>query len=810
VVDGRPPAAATPDPGVADLRARLAAAEERHRVAEERLADAERVLADTQRTAHVGSWAWTQPDRLEWSPEMYRIFGIDEDGFTGSLADVIARAIHPDDREAVEHSNRTVSEEGRAVPLQYRVLRPDGTVRTVWAEAGRLTFDDEGRPLTLTGVVIDITERTAAEQALHESELRWKFAVDGTRDGIWDWDVPRGSVWYSPRWKAMLGYEDHEIGDDLAEWSSRVHPDDLERTLHDVRAHLDGETPFYTNEHRMRRKDGTWVWVLDRGMVLTRDQDDAPVRMIGTHADITARIESEEALRAGEARYRSLVEGAPGIVYTYSPGVGATYYSARVTEILGYPPEAFTGEDNLWVSLIHPDDRGVVEAAAEAAMAQQPFSASYRMRDAGGAWHWMEDRCIAYRQTDGRLYVEGFALDVTDRHTAEVERERLIEQLAESRRLEAIGRLAGGVAHDFNNMLGAILGHTELALDALDPADPVHADLEEVRSAARRSADLTRQLLAFARKQVAAPRVVDVNAHVASLLAMLRRLIGEDIDLRWLPGAGLPPILIDTSQLDQVLANLSVNARDAIDGVGRIEIATEVVDGGAGGVASGLPEPGRYVALRVTDDGCGMDGETVARIYEPFFTTKDIGRGTGLGLATVHGIVVQNNGRIDVESAVGSGTTFRVLFPACASPQPSPEPEAAAASEGGTETVLLVEDEPAILGLAARMLRRQGYRVLAAPSPADALRLAELHDGPIELLVTDVVMPGSNGRDLAEAVARLRPGIRELFMSGYTADVIAHHGVLDGGTAFLQKPFTPRQLASAVREVLDRGPAPGR
>ena len=809
MVDARPPAAATPDPGDADLRARLAAAEGPPR-AEERLADAERVLADTQRTAHVGSWAWTQPDRLEWSPEMYRIFGIDEDGFTGSLADVIARAVHPDDREAVERSNRTVIEEGRAVPLQYRVLRPDGTVRTVWAEAGRLTFDDEGRPLTLTGVVIDITERAAAEQALRESELRWKFAVDGTRDGLWDWDVPRGSVWYSPRWKAMLGYEDHEIGDDLAEWSSRVHPDDLERTLHDVRAHLDGETPFYANEHRMRRKDGTWVWVLDRGMVLTRDQDDAPVRMIGTHADISA-----PSIRGGPARGRGPLPeprggGARDRLHLLAGCGGNLLLGARDRDP-GLPARGLHRRGQS-LGLADPPG-GPRRRRGRRRGGDGPAALLGVLPDARRRRRLALDGGPVHRvPPDGRPPLRRGVRPRRHGPPHRRGRARAPDRAApESRRLEAIGRLAGGVAHDFNNMLGAILGHTELALDALDPADPVHADLEEVRSAARRSADLTRQLLAFARKQVAAPRVVDVNAHVASLLAMLRRLIGEDVDLRWLPGADLPPILIDTSQLDQVLANLSVNARDAIDGVGRIEIATEVVDAGAGLGANGLPEPGRYVALRVTDDGCGMDGETVARIYEPFFTTKDIGRGTGLGLATVHGIVVQNNGRIDVESVVGSGTTFRVLFPACASPQPRPEPEAAAAaSEGGTETVLLVEDEPVILGLAARMLRRQGYRVLAAPSPADALRLAELHDGPIDLLVTDVVMPGSNGRDLAEAVARLRPGIRELFMSGYTADVIANHGVLDGGTAFLQKPFTPRQLASAVREVLDRGPAPGR
>jgi CheY-like chemotaxis protein len=367
-----------------------------------------------------------------------------------------------------------------------------------------------------------------------------------------------------------------------------------------------------------------------------------------------------------------------------------------------------------------------------------------------------------------------------------------------------VGRLAGGVAHDFNNMLGVILGHTEMALEQVDPAQPLHAGLTEIRNAATRSADLTRQLLAFARKQTIAPQVLDLNETVAGMLTMLKRLIGEDIDLHWQMEADLWPVRVDPSQIDQILANLCVNARDAISGVGKltIELGNRTFDEDFCAAHAGLV-PGEYVLLAVSDDGCGMDKETLSHLFEPFFTTKGMGQGTGLGLATVYGIVKQNHGFIDVSSEPGRGTTFKIYLPrdvgkaGPARRESAPEPLLR-----GQETILLVEDEPAILKMTKMMLERQNYTVLAARTPGEAIALAREHAGEIHLLVTDVVMPEMNGRDLAKNVMSLYPHVKRLFMSGHTANVIAHDSVLNEGMHFMQKPFSMKDLAVKVREAL--------
>ncbi len=395
--------------------------------------------------------------------------------------------------------------------------------------------------------------------------------------------------------------------------------------------------------------------------------------------------------------------------------------------------------------------------------------------------------------------------DITDRIQSEQEREKLQTQLIQAQKMESVGRLAGGVAHDFNNMLGVILGHIEMALEHVDPAQSLYEDLQEIQKAANRSADLTRQLLAFARKQTIAPRVLDLNDTIEGMLKMLQRLIGEDIKLSWVPQAGLWPIKMDPSQIDQILANLCVNARDAISGVGKITIETADITLEEDYCAEhGSFVPGDYVLLAVSDDGCGMDTETKIRLFEPFFTTKSMEKGTGLGLSTVYGIVKQNHGFIYVYSEPGEGTTFRIYLPRHVGKAEQIQKKGFARTEAiGHETILLAEDEPTILHMTKRMLEKMGYPVLAAATPGEAIRLAEQHAGEIHLLITDVVMPEMNGRDLARKLLSLYPDIRRLFMSGYTANVIAHHGVLDEGVHFIQKPFSMKDLGAKVRETLD-------
>lgn len=384
------------------------------------------------------------------------------------------------------------------------------------------------------------------------------------------------------------------------------------------------------------------------------------------------------------------------------------------------------------------------------------------------------------------------------------EREHLQSQLNQAQKMESVGRLAGGVAHDFNNMLGAILGYTEMALERVDPAHPLHADLLQIRKAAERSADLTRQLLAFARKQTIMPKVLNLNETVGGMIKILRRLIGEEVELVWQPGAEIWPVRMDPSQIDQILANLCVNARDAIVGTGKIVIETGTVVFDQTHCAGHLEfVPGDFVMLSVSDTGCGMDKAIQSKLFEPFFTTKEIGKGTGLGLATVYGIVKQNNGFIDVYSESGLGSAFKIYLPRHIGKAVQARKESAEnPTRHGHETVLLVEDEPTILKMGTSMLERLGYQVVAAATPGEALRLAEKRLGEIHLLMTDVVMPEMDGRSLAKKLLTLYPTIKSLFMSGYTANVIAHHGVLDEGVQFIQKPFSMKELASKLREVL--------
>jgi CheY-like chemotaxis protein len=371
--------------------------------------------------------------------------------------------------------------------------------------------------------------------------------------------------------------------------------------------------------------------------------------------------------------------------------------------------------------------------------------------------------------------------------------------------MESVGRLAGGVAHDFNNMLSVILGNTELAMEKAGPEDPLHAHIQEIRKAAMHSAEITRQLLAFARKQVIAPRVLDLNDTVEEMLKMLRRLIGEDIDLVWQPAPGLWPVRMDPSQIDQILTNLGVNARDAISGVGRVTIETQnvVFDEAYCADHPGFV-PGEFALLAVSDDGCGMDHETRDKLFEPFFTTKGVGQGTGLGLSTVLGIVKQNDGFINVYSEPGKGTIFKVYLPRHAGEAGRIGAERAAETPAGRgETVLVVEDAPQILEMVTIMLEGFGYRVLAAGTPGGALQIAERHAGEIRLLITDVIMPEMNGPDLAGQIHTFCPGLKHLFMSGYTADVMAQRGMLDPGMHFLQKPFSMKDLAAGVRAALE-------
>jgi PAS domain S-box-containing protein len=536
-----------------------------------------------------------------------------------------------------------------------------------------------------------------------------------------------------------------------------------------------------------------------------RNQEGTVIGLIGVISDITDRKQTEIDLRNSEEHFRLLIENISDIITVIDDTGIIRYESPSLERILGYKPEELVGKNGF--ELVHPDDLPVLADKFAQSFLTPGVSDSIqmRLRHKDGSLRIIEAIGMWIPDGRGQLSLVLNSHDITETMQAKEEKDKMEAQLIQAQKMESVGRLAGGVAHDFNNKLAIILGYAELGLSKVNPSQPLHSDLEEIRMAACQSADLTRQLLAFARKQTISPEALDLNETVEGMLKMLRRLIGEDIDLAWLPDKSLWQVMMDPSQIDQILANLCVNARDAISGVGKMTIETgnRIFDKDYCTSHPGFV-PGEYVLLIVSDNGCGMDKETQLHIFEPFFTTKEMGKGTGLGLATVYGIVKQNNGFIYAYSEPEQGTTFTINLPrhvgkaAQMQKEDSAEPAA-----HGHETILLVEDDPDILHMTTMMLDKQGYTVLAANTPGEAIRMAEVHNGHIHLVMTDVVMPDMNGRDLVRNLLSRYPNLRSLYMSGYTADIIAHHGVLDPGVNFIQKPFSIKNLAVKVRDVLD-------
>ena len=984
-----------------------------------------------------------------------RILGLAADRIVGTTSlNIALQTIHEDGSPfpGEMHPAMVVLRTGQSQSgVIMGVHKQDGSLTWVSVESHPMLRDEK-----ITGVVTIITQRKADEQALRVGEERWKLAVEGSRDGIWDNHLEAGECFYSRRWKEILGFQEDEVANVFAEWQNRVHPDDRDSVLAAIHKHWDGNSPFYQAEYRIRCKDGSWKWVLARGTVVSRAADGKVLRFVGALTDIserklseerlrdseerlakvfqcspaaivladreggrilevndaceritgyrrdeavgqpdmesrlfadpleleqagnlltqfgrfsnlefrlrrkdgeirncvisaelihvhgrvcsisatidiTGRRRAEEALRRSEAKYRATVENSlDGILFVDANGV-ILERSPSYLIINGYTEEERVGR--IAFETIHPDDLPLVRKVWTEVLnhPEKLHRLDYRIQHKDGSWRWVEtsiqnllsnpsvqalvatsrditervqaeqaleqarsnltalvesadeliwsvdtghriltfNRAFAelirnsyaidvrpgetlyerlpshpaqtwpglyrraleegayrveYETAAGRMLefslnpilsggervgVSVFGKDITERKQAETQRQKLWEHLAQAQKMESIGRLAGGVAHDFNNLLTVINGYSQLALSRLQAGDPLCHQLAEIRKAGERAAALTRQLLAFSRKQVMQPRALNLNRVVGEMQSMLRRLVGEDVEVGIALSPESPVVHADPHQLEQVIMNLAVNARDAMPAGGRLQIATALVGSGSvmersdvDAVVNSEIRPGRYAVLSVSDTGVGMDPATLQRIYEPFFTTKEAGRGTGLGLSMVQGIVVQSGGYIHVASEPGCGSTFRIHLPALADIAIAEDTPAGISELQGTETILVVEDQAEVCDYATAVLQEYGYRIIQAANAGEALRVCEREPEPIHLLLTDVVMPNTSGRELVAQLAATRPKMKTLFMSGYTDDVIAQHGVLDEDTHFLQKPFTPEELAGKIRAVL--------
>ncbi len=712
--------------------------------------------------------------------------------------------VHPDDLEMINAKLATISPSNPVVVMENRVLSGKGNIH--WMQfVNRGFYDNDMNLKEIQSVGRDITARKQAEEALRQSEEKYRAIVEDQTELICrfksDYTLTFVNKAYARNWGRT---SDEMIGINFL----TLIPENAHEA---VKKHFSSFSPMKASksqEHEVFSKTGDLRWQRWSNRAFF-DGEGNIVEFQSVGRDITERKHAEEALRENEEKFKAIFEGSHDAINLTAENGKVIDCNRRSLELFGLDSkEDFKNRRPADFSPdLQADGRKSHEAAGRYihdAIKSGAFKRFEWLHQRTNGEIFPTEVILTSYTLKGERVLQSSIRDITERKQAAEEREKLQNQFLQAQKMESVGRLAGGVAHDFNNMLGVIIGHSEVAMSQLAPAAPVHANLKEILQAAKRSADLTRQLLAFARRQTVVPQVLDLNDTIPGMLKMLRRLIGEDIDLEWMPGAGLWPVKIDPAQIDQILANLSVNARDAISGVGKITIETQNVtlDEAYCGEQAGFV-PGDYVMLVVSDNGCGMEKETRENLFEPFFTTKEIGAGTGLGLATVYGIVKQNDGFINVDSEPGEGATFKIYFIPSHETVASNKDQDIEPSTKGTETVLFVEDEAQILHIGKTMLERYGYKVLAAPTPGEAIDIAEGHEGTIHLLITDVVMPQMNGKELVAQIETLNPLIKVLFISGYTANVIVKRGILEADVHFLQKPFSLNSLTNKVREVLD-------
>jgi PAS domain S-box-containing protein len=734
----------------------------------------------------------TAPQATYVSPQIEALVGYPPDEWSARYPVLYEERLHPDDRESVTGSFRAwLADPDGPWREEYRLLSRDGRVVWVQEQASAL-HDDRGRVVAAQGYLVDLTEHKLAEQASLESEQRFRAMFDSALFGVFVTGFDGRTVECNDAYRELTGYRLEELR--RLQFLDYTHPDDVEESRRVFDELLAGTRDGYTMQTRYVRKDGSVVWARVTTSRVASAAGDAA--LIGIVEDLTGQREALEALEASEDRYRTLFENANDFMFVLDRSGRITSLNRAGELLTGYSRSELVGKP---FAGICSRARDIDEIGPAAAMPAEPGARNYEAciltRDARERIVEVSSRPLIER---GEIVgVQGVARDVT-------ERRRLEQQLQQAQKMEAVGQLAGGIAHDFNNLLTAISGYAELLLSKLSGDDALARDAEEIRRAGDRAAALTQQLLAFSRRQVLQPRVIDLNLVVGETESMLRRLIGEDIELVTRLAGDLWPVRADSGQVEQVIVNLAVNARDAMPLGGRLTIETLNVDVDAEPAPGRGPmAPGPYALLAVSDTGVGMTDEVRSHVFEPFFTTKEQGYGTGLGLATVYGIVKQSGGFIWVRSDVGTGACFDVYLPRVGVAAQDEPPERAAPS-AGSETVLLAEDEDVVRNLVREILEANGYTVLPVANGAEAVDLLRAHEGPIDLVLTDVVMPKLGGRELEAVVRRERPSTKLLFMSGYPGGPAGTPAALPAD--LIEKPFSARRLVERVRETLDAPP----
>jgi PAS domain S-box-containing protein len=694
---------------------------------------------------------------------------------------------------------------------EYLARRRDGTAFPIHTNCGPI-FDEAGNLTHVIGVSEDITQQKDTERRRRESEERFR-QIAATIPGViyqfrlktnGEFDFP----FMSPGARDIFGVSPEQAAADIAAVMATVHPEDISTLESQLSISAENLSP-YNIVHRVIPRPGEVRWI--KAASIPAMLDDGAIVWNGVVIDITEQMEAEEKLRKSRERFKLAMEASRDGLWDWDIRSDEVFTSPAYAAMLGYGPGEIPGEIDSIMELIHPEDReDVIRASSDCIEnRRETFALECRMKAWDGSWRWILGRgkAVARDETGRATRLVGTHTDITERKSAEEEKTRLEAQVHQTQKMESIGRLAGGVAHDLNNLLSPILGYTEMLIMETREDDPAAGILEQIEKAGMRARDLVRQLLTFSRKQPLKFETLNLNRLLQNFEKLLRRALREDIALEMRLSFSPTFVRGDVGQLEQVIMNLVVNAQDAMPEGGLLRIETECAESDEAVPSdAGSEKKEGAVRLWVRDTGFGMNPETRARLFEPFFTTKAVGKGTGLGMATVYGIVQQHGGTIQVESEIDAGTAFRIDLPVAAgSPEPSvPRPRLHSAPDfRGRETILVAEDEPAVRDLIRQILTNQGYAVIVNAGGTEALAALKRHEGPVHLLLTDVVMPDMSGLQLFRRVSELRAETRVLYMSGYADEAIARHGVIMEEVNFIQKPFNVKNLAAKIREVLD-------